>query len=99
MLGLLALFGDTVFFLVLASLGPERLLWLASAFFLYLLTEALVFYTSLELVVIARCLRHLRRRAAVRSAARAGADRAGRGRAGLRLRGEPAAAEARARRR
>jgi len=53
MLGMLALFGDTVFFLVLASLGTERLLWMASVFFLYLLTEALVFYTSIELVAIA----------------------------------------------
>jgi signal transduction histidine kinase len=51
--GLLALVGDTTFFLVLASLGSERLLWVASVFFLYLLTEALVFYTSVELVAIA----------------------------------------------
>jgi signal transduction histidine kinase len=53
MLGLLALVGDMAFFLVLASLGSERLLWMASVFFLYLLTEALVFYTSIELVAIA----------------------------------------------
>jgi signal transduction histidine kinase len=51
--GLLILAADTVFFLVLASLGSELLLWLPSALFLYLLIEALVFYTSLELVVIA----------------------------------------------
>jgi signal transduction histidine kinase len=51
--GLVALAGDTAFFLVLASLGSERSLWMASVFFLYLLTEALVFYTSLELVAIA----------------------------------------------
>jgi len=38
---------------VLATLGSDRLLWIASVFFLYLLTEALVFYTSIELVVIA----------------------------------------------
>jgi signal transduction histidine kinase len=53
MSGLLALAGDTAFFLVLASLGSERSLWMASVFFLYLLTEALVFYTSIELVAIA----------------------------------------------
>jgi signal transduction histidine kinase len=53
LLGLLALVADMTFFLVLASLGSERLLWMASVFFLYLLTEALVFYTSIELVAIA----------------------------------------------
>jgi signal transduction histidine kinase len=53
MAGLLALAGDTAFFLVLASFGSERLLWMAAVFFLYLLTEALVFYTSIELVAIA----------------------------------------------
>ena len=52
MLGLLALCVDTVFFLVLASLEPERMLWMASLFFLYVLTEALVFYPSIELVAI-----------------------------------------------
>jgi signal transduction histidine kinase len=53
MLGLLALFADTVFFLVLASLGSGGLLWMSAAYFLYLLTEALVFYSSIELVAIA----------------------------------------------
>jgi signal transduction histidine kinase len=53
MLGLLALFGDTVYFLIVGSSGAELMLWLASAFFLYLLTEALVFYSTLEVVVIA----------------------------------------------
>src|SRR4051812_8202699 len=53
MKGLLALAADTAFFLILASFGAERLLWMASVFFLYLLTEALVFYTSVELVAIA----------------------------------------------
>ena len=52
MLGLLALFGDTVFFLVVASYGAERMLWLASAFFLFLLGEALAFYSTVEVVVI-----------------------------------------------
>lgn len=52
-LGLLSLAGDVLFFLVLGTLGAGQLVWIASVFFLYLLTEALVFYTSLELVVIA----------------------------------------------
>ena len=52
MLGLLALFGDTVFFLILASFGGEHMLWLASVFFLFLLGEALAFYTTVEVVVI-----------------------------------------------
>jgi signal transduction histidine kinase len=53
LLGLLGLAGDVLFFLVLGTLGSERLLWIASVFFLYLLTEALIFYTSLEMVVVA----------------------------------------------
>jgi len=52
MLGLAALFGDTVYLLILASLGTERLLWVASVFFLYLMAEALAFYSVLEVVVI-----------------------------------------------
>ncbi|HJT87762.1 MAG TPA: sensor histidine kinase [Bryobacteraceae bacterium] len=51
--GLLALFGDTIFFLIVAGFGPDPLLWLASIFYLYLLTEALVFYSPLEVVVVA----------------------------------------------
>jgi signal transduction histidine kinase len=50
--GLVALALDLAFFLALATLGAERLAWMASVFFLYLLTEALAFYTSIELVVI-----------------------------------------------
>lgn len=52
MLGLLALFGDTVFFLILASFGNQPILYLAAVFYLYLLTEALVYYTAIELVMI-----------------------------------------------
>ena len=52
LLGLLALFGDTVFFLIMASYGAEQMLWLASGFFLFLLTEALAFYSTVEVVVI-----------------------------------------------
>jgi signal transduction histidine kinase len=53
MLGLLALFADAVYFMVLAGFGAERILWLISIFFLYLLTEALAFYGPVEVVVIA----------------------------------------------
>lgn len=52
MLGLLAIFGDTVYFLVMASSGGEKLLWVASLFFLFVLTESLVFYSTVEVVVI-----------------------------------------------
>ena len=72
MLGLLALFGDTVFFLILASFGSGPALWLASLFFLYLLTEALVFYTLARAGGGGRRLRDFRRRSALRSAARHG---------------------------
>lgn len=50
--GLLVLFADTIFFLVVTSFGTERLLWLASVFYLYLLTEALVFYGQVEVVLV-----------------------------------------------
>jgi hypothetical protein len=53
MLGMVALFADVAFFLSLASLASNEVVWLAAVFFLYLITEALVFYTAMELVVIA----------------------------------------------
>jgi signal transduction histidine kinase len=54
--GLLALFVDTVFFLILASYGSERILWLISIYFLFLMTEALVFGRPVEVgVVVAAC--------------------------------------------
>ena len=52
MLGLLALFGDTVYFLIVASYGGDNFLWLDSIFFLFLLAEALSFYRAWEVVVI-----------------------------------------------
>ncbi len=51
--GLLALFGDTVFFLILSGFGGAPLVWVSSAFFLYLLAEALVFYGPVEVAVVA----------------------------------------------
>ena len=50
--GLLVLFSDTIFFLIVAGFGTGRLLWLASLFYLYLLAEALVFYTQVEVLVV-----------------------------------------------
>ena len=56
MMGLLALFGDTVFFLIMANYGADRMLWLASAFYLFLLAEALTFYSTVEVgVIVAVC--------------------------------------------
>jgi signal transduction histidine kinase len=55
-IGLLALFGDTVYFLILASYGADRMLWFSSVFYLYLLAEALIFYSTVEVgVVVAAC--------------------------------------------
>jgi signal transduction histidine kinase len=50
--GLLTLIADTVFFLIVASRGSGQLLWLAAAFFLFVLAEALVFYGSIEVGMI-----------------------------------------------
>jgi signal transduction histidine kinase len=51
--GLLALFGDTVFFLILAISESERSLWLAAVFYLFLMVQATVFYGAREVVVVA----------------------------------------------
>jgi len=53
LMGLLVLMVDVSFFLLLAAFSSQHLLWVASIFFLYLLVETLIFYTSLEMVVIA----------------------------------------------
>jgi signal transduction histidine kinase len=52
MLGFLALIGDTVYFLVLASIATDRTLWIPTFFYLYLLAEGLAFYTAMQLAVI-----------------------------------------------
>ena len=52
MLSLLALFGDTVYFLVLAGSAAAALPWLASVFLLFLLTEALIFHEAVEVAVV-----------------------------------------------
>jgi signal transduction histidine kinase len=53
LLGMLALFADTVYFLIVVYFGGEPLKWLAAAFFLYLLSEAVVFSGPVEVGVIA----------------------------------------------
>jgi signal transduction histidine kinase len=50
-----ALFADTVYFLIVVWVGGEAMAWLAAAFFLYLLTEALVFSGPVEVTVITAC--------------------------------------------
>ena len=55
--GLLALFGDTVFFLFIVGFGGDNLRWLPSIFYLHLLAEALIFYSRIEVfVVVAVCV-------------------------------------------
>jgi signal transduction histidine kinase len=51
-LGLLTLFGDTVFFLVLAGYGTEAVPWLSTVFYLHLLTEAISFFGPVEVFVV-----------------------------------------------
>ena len=53
LLGMLALFADTVYFLIVVYFGGDRIEWLAAAFFFYLLSEALVFSGPVEVMVIA----------------------------------------------
>ena len=49
--GLLVLFGDLLFFLFVAGSSPAAL-WIAPAVFLYLLAEALIFYSPIETAVV-----------------------------------------------
>jgi signal transduction histidine kinase len=51
--GLLALFIDTVFFMVLARYGAIETLWLAPVFYLYLLTAAITLYSPREVLMVA----------------------------------------------
>jgi signal transduction histidine kinase len=53
LLAMLALFADTVYFLIVVYFGGDRIEWLAATFFLYLLSEALVFSGPVEVMVIA----------------------------------------------
>ena len=55
--GLLRLFADTVFFLILANYGAGNSIWLPSIFYLYLLSAAVAFTGPAEvLIVVAMCL-------------------------------------------
>lgn len=51
-LGLLALFGDTVFFLIVADHGAGNSIWYPTMFFLYLLAEGVAFYSPREVVIV-----------------------------------------------
>jgi signal transduction histidine kinase len=51
LLGLLALFADTVYFLVIAIRG-NSLIWFASLLFLYLMVEAAALYSATEIALI-----------------------------------------------
>ena len=50
--GLLALIGDTIYFLALAGIAAETLPWLATVFLLFLLTEALIFRDAVEVGIV-----------------------------------------------
>lgn len=50
--GLLALFGDTVFFLILADHGAGHSFWFPTIFFLYLLTEAVALFGPREVLIV-----------------------------------------------
>jgi signal transduction histidine kinase len=52
LLGMLALFADTVYFLIVVYFMGDRLLWLAALFFLYLMAEALLFSGPAEVAFI-----------------------------------------------
>lgn len=51
-LGLLALFGDTVYFLVLAAFGATALPWMTTLFYMLLLVEATVFFGPVEVFLV-----------------------------------------------
>ncbi len=51
--GLLTLFADTVFFLVLAQFGADQTLWLAAAFYCYLLISTLAQFGTTEVLLVA----------------------------------------------
>jgi signal transduction histidine kinase len=51
LLGLLALFADAVYFLVIAIRG-DALVWFASLLFLYLMVEAVALYSAVEVAMI-----------------------------------------------
>jgi signal transduction histidine kinase len=52
-MGLLALFVDTIYLLILAAAGVQSLLWLITVFFLFLLAEGVALYGPVEVGVVA----------------------------------------------
>ncbi|HWQ55056.1 MAG TPA: sensor histidine kinase [Bryobacteraceae bacterium] len=50
--GLLALFGDTVFFLILADHGTGQSIWFPTIFFMYLMVEAVALFGPREVIVV-----------------------------------------------
>jgi signal transduction histidine kinase len=51
-MGLLALFVDTIYLLILAAAGVQSLLWLITVFFLFLLAEGVALYGPVEVAVV-----------------------------------------------
>lgn len=49
--GMLSLFADAVYFMVIASMGGEATIWFAPALFLYLMGEGVAFYGPLEVAI------------------------------------------------
>lgn len=52
LVGMLGLFGDTVYLLIISGYGTDQMLWVSSLYFLFLLTEALVLHGAVETVII-----------------------------------------------
>jgi signal transduction histidine kinase len=50
--GLLALFGDTVYFLLVAGFGADVLPWLATLFYFLLVVEAIVFFGPVQVLLV-----------------------------------------------
>jgi signal transduction histidine kinase len=51
-LGLLALFADTVYFLMLAGFAADELPWLSTIFYLHLLAESITFFGPVEVALV-----------------------------------------------
>ncbi|HXS95754.1 MAG TPA: sensor histidine kinase [Candidatus Limnocylindrales bacterium] len=52
LVGMLGLFGDTVYWLIISGYGTDQMLWVSSLYFLFLLTAALVLHGAVETVLI-----------------------------------------------
>ncbi len=92
--GLLVLFADLLFFVVLAGASAAAV-WVAPAVLLYLLAEALAFYSPVEMAVIVGICAVFCAAFSRPGLREVGAGGAGSGTAGLRRRPEPAEPDAR----